>query len=48
MFNCVAKIYYEQAKKMYPQETDHKRLFGIAVQLKLMANSIYGNPKMIQ
>lgn len=45
MFNCVSKIYYELAKKMYPQERDHKRLFGIAVQLKLMANSVYGNPK---
>lgn len=45
MLNHVSKIYYEQAKKMYPQETDHKRLFGIALQLKLMANSVYGNSK---
>lgn len=43
MNRIIAKIYYDKAKELYPNEKDKTRLMDIAVQLKITMNSFYGN-----
>ena len=42
MKQIVAKVYYDKAKKIYPNETDKHRIFTAAIMIKLIMNSFYG------
>jgi len=42
MKRIIAKVYYDKAKALYPDENDKTRLMDIAEQIKLSMNAVYG------
>lgn len=46
MKQIVAKVYYDKAKKMYPNEIDKHRIFTAAIMIKLIMNSFYGKERL--
>lgn len=42
MKEIIAKVYYDKAKKLYPNEKNKHRLILIAEMIKMNTNSLYG------
>lgn len=42
MKKIVAKIYYNKAKELYPNETNKSTLINLAEAIKISMNSCYG------